>query len=69
MDLQHAPGGAMDDALSEHDIREEIEYLEKRLVSMEAVDDSAYEKMLARAYRNLLETRRHQLHALTAVPR
>jgi hypothetical protein len=63
MNLHRAPTGAIDDHLSERDIREEIEYLEKRLVSMDEADDSAYEKMLARAYRSLLEARRHRLGA------
>jgi hypothetical protein len=30
---------------------------------MDEADDSAYEKMLARAYRSLLEARRHRLGA------
>lgn len=64
-----APMGAMDDRLSEHDIREEIAYLEKRLQNMDAGDDSAYEKLLSRAYRNLLDSRRRQLHALAGPPR
>jgi hypothetical protein len=49
---------------SEQEIRDEIMFLERRLSAMTAADDSAYEKLLARAYGQLLAERRSQLTLL-----
>ncbi len=45
----------------EQAIRDEIAFLERRLIDMNAADDSAYEKLLAKAYSQLLNERRSQL--------
>ena len=47
-----------------HHIREEIAYLEARLIKMGHDGDCAYEKQLSKHYYQLLEQRRQQLKAL-----
>jgi hypothetical protein len=43
---------------------EEIAYLEARLIAMGQTGDCAYEKAMARSYRELLQLRRRELEAL-----
>ena len=50
--------------MHEQAIRDEIAFLEKRLIDMVASDDSAYEKLLAKAYSHLLHERRSQLEKI-----
>ena len=45
-------------------LREEIAYLEARLISIGENGDCAYEKALARSYKQLLELRREELNDL-----
>ncbi len=47
-----------------HHIREEIAYLEARLIRMGHDGDCAYEKRLSKHYHLLLEQRRKQLREL-----
>ena len=50
--------------IHEQAIRDEIAFLEQRLTDITAADDSAYEKLLAKAYDHLLLERRSQLEKL-----
>lgn len=50
----------------EQTIRDEIDMLEERLSVISAADDSAYAKLLAKAYHRLLGKRRSQLETMKA---
>ncbi|MCG6976815.1 MAG: hypothetical protein LJE56_10520 [Acidiferrobacterales bacterium] len=64
MDKQYADGIVAARGNSEQEIRDEIRFLERRLSDMTAADDSACEKLLAKAYDQLLSERRSQLALL-----
>lgn len=66
MDQHDAAGIVAAHGNSEQDIRNEIVFLERRLSAMTAADDSAYEKLLAKAYGQLLAERKSQLALLLA---
>ena len=66
MDRHYAHGIVAAQGNSEQDIRNEIVFLQRRLSDMTAADDSACEKLLARAYSQLLAERKSQLALLLA---
>jgi hypothetical protein len=55
-----------DHTMNADELQEEITLLERRLVAIGEYADSAYEKLLSRAYRDLLQQRRAQLSAIAA---
>jgi hypothetical protein len=52
--------------MNANELQEEISMLERRLVTIDEYADSAYEKLLSRAYSELLQQRRAQLSAMAA---
>ncbi|KPK51586.1 MAG: hypothetical protein AMS22_10675 [Thiotrichales bacterium SG8_50] len=66
MDKHYADGIVAAHGNSEQEIRDEIMFLERRLSDMTAADDSACEKLLAKAYGQLLAERKGQLARLLA---
>lgn len=60
----HRSGGPSVGAVHKRRILEEIAYFEARLIEIGHSGDCAYEKALARTYRNLLDDRRWQLSQL-----
>jgi hypothetical protein len=55
-----------DHTMNADELQEEISMLEQRLVVIGEYADSAYEKLLSRAYSELLQQRRAQLSAMAA---
>ena len=53
-------------ALTEQQLRDQIAYFQARLRRLVAIDDSAYEKLLLRAYERLLKQRQTMLTNLLA---
>lgn len=51
-------------ALTEQQLRDQIAYFQARLRRLVSIDDSAYEKLLLRAYERLLKQREAMLTSL-----
>jgi hypothetical protein len=56
-----------DENLNVEELRNDIAFLEHKLKRLSGADDSAYEKLLAKAYHSMLARRRAQLGARQGV--